>query len=262
MSQELASSNASQVDFETLFSEARNIIETTRPEEGFLDQDMLLSVYENVKASFEEDYQRVEKYGSVLFGEDVDDYGAETTKIFTDWEETDSGPSSTAMVAHAIEQFDLDVSKSVVKAAFISSILAEYPNDLQYHGNEHYRKVLFHGIRMIQTHNNMFKDTNRAFTEPQISVLLAASCIHDLGHEGGDNLREGMYTPGKMEQRAFDIARPYYEAVDMPKDEMGETETIVFCTDITFFAGDNSPCIRMKKIFKHYFPQTLLYNYN
>ena len=157
------------------------------------------------------------------------------------------------MLAAAIEAFDLDPDSLLVRAAFLSSVLAEYPNNLQYHGNEHYRKVLFHAIRLISLHNRLNAGTGNALDHDRMALLLAASCIHDVGHAGGDNMREGIYTPGYMEQRSAEIARPYYEALGMGKQHIAAIETMVFCTDITFFAGDNSPCLRMKKIFKHQF---------
>ena len=254
LSQELARESGADMQIPALFGELRAVIAETLPGSGsFADPADLVQLADKLAQDFDKDYQRVAAFTDLLFGSDIETFGERTTALFTQWEEEGGGPSLPAMVAHAIEQFGLDTKDPCVRAAFVSAILAEYPNSLQYHGNEHYRKVLFHGIRIISTHNGMFKDTNRAINPDQIAVLLVASCIHDLGHEGGDNLRDGVYTPGQMEQYALDLARPYFEALGVPGEQISDIETIVFCTDITFFAGDNSPCIRMKKIYKHYF---------
>lgn len=236
-----------------LFTRLRPVIESVDAEEGFFDKNILLDRCDALERTFDSEYDRVSGVSDLLFGSDMDRFGEQVTKAFAAWENEGGGPSLPAMIAHAVERFDLDPGKPTVQAAFLSSILAEYPNFLKYHGNEHYRKVLLHAIRLITVHNKMFKDTNRALNRDQIAVLLTASCIHDLGHGGVDNLRDGVYTPGKMEQYAFDLSKPYFKALDVPDDETGEIETLVFCTDITFFAGDNSPCVRMKKIYKHYF---------
>ncbi len=253
MSQELAKENSQDMQIPALFNELKPLLDKVETDEEFFEKEELLQSFEKLQQCYDKDYQRVAGFSDLLFGEDIKSFGERVTVVFTEWEEEGGGPSLTTIVAHALEQFDLDVNSPCAKAAFLTAILAEIPNGLQYHGNEHYRKVLFHAIRLIATHNRFFKDTNRAFSPEQILLLLVSSCIHDLGHGGGDNLRDGVYTPGKMEQEAFDFAKPYFEALGLSEDQMKDMETIVFCTDITFFAGDNSPCIRMKKIYKHYF---------
>lgn len=253
MSQELARENTADIQVTALFDESRKVAKAVHTDEKYISEHELLTLIDRLQQSFDKDYQRIAEITDVLFDKDTRSFGEKVTRIFTRWEEEGGGPALPAMIAHAIERFGLDIKDPCVKAAFVSAILAEHPNALQYHGNEHYRKVLFHGIRIICSHNAIYKDTNRAINQGQIAVLLTASCIHDLGHEGGDNLRDGVYTPGHMEQYALDIAKPYFAALDVPEDQIGDIETIVFCTDITFFAGDNSPCIRMKKIYKHYF---------
>lgn len=253
MSQELAQENNADRQIPALFDGLKQVAEGVESEGEFITKEAIDQSIESLRQVYDKDYQRLAVVEDLLFSEKTDLFGEQVTEAFTKWEDEGGGPTLTAMVGHAIEKFDLDINDACVKAAFLAAILAEIPNGLQYHGNEHYRKVLFHGIRLIATHNSIFEGTNRVITKDQIAELLTGSCIHDLGHEGGDNLREGVYTPGKMEQYAFDLARPYFEALGVNKDQLGDIETIVFCTDITFFAGDNSPCIRMKKIYKHYF---------
>lgn len=236
------------------FDPLRAVAESVMPE-AFIDPSALLNRLEELQAVFEGDYGRVSDVRELLLGDDIAAYGTRAAAVFSRWEGEGGGPTLPAMLTHAIEHFGLDPAAPETRAVMMSGVLAEMPNGLQYHGNEHYRKVLFHAIRLIAAHNAMFTkaDPARLLNKGQIAELLCAACIHDLGHEGGDNLRDGVYTPGQMEQLAFDIARPYYEALGLDRDRMGEIETMVFCTDITFFAGDNSPCIRMKKIYKHYF---------
>lgn len=253
MSHELAREMKMDLRIPALFDELKRIAEGIEPEEGFVTQENLLERIEILRESFDRDYARIAACADLLYDSDISGFGRKTTDVFTLWEEEGGGPAMTAVIAQAVDNFGLDPESPCVKAAFFAAILAEIPNTLQYHGNEHYRKVLFHSIRLVSTHNHLFRDTNRAFSRDQIAILLAGSCVHDLGHEGGDNLRDGVYTPGQMEQYALNIAKPYFRALGVSDNDIGDIETIVFCTDITFFAGDNSPCIRMKKIYKHYF---------
>ncbi|MBI4030363.1 MAG: hypothetical protein HY370_01690 [Proteobacteria bacterium] len=256
MGQKSATARAMLQDHMALFDAVGAVIESVNP--GiFVDTDALEAVMGDLRGSFQKDYARVAEFYDLLFGKDITDYGDRVTALFTDWEREGGGPRLPAMIAHAIDFFGLDPSSPEAKAAWISSILSEIPNGLKYHGNEHYRKVMFHAIRLAATHNHLFeKDhSDEVLTRPQLAAMLIAACIHDLGHEGGDNLRDGVYTPGYMEQKALDIVRPYFEAVGLDRDMMGDIETLVFCTDITFFAGDNSPCVRMRKVYRHYFWQ-------
>lgn len=240
--------------FAPLFSVAADIISRIEPS-VFVEKQILTRRYRELCDSFAADCRRVEAVADILTGEEAANYGGRVAETFSRWNEEGGCPSIIALVAHAIGHFGLDPADPLCRAAFVAAVLAEVPNGLQYHGNEHYRKVLFHTIRLAALHNQLSGDRRQvaSFDGRKLGLILTAACIHDLGHEGGDNLRDGIYTPGAMEQRAIDIARPYLEAAGLDRDTIGEIETCVFCTDITFFAGDNSPCVRMKKIFRHYF---------
>ena len=208
---------------------------------------------EQIITQFPKDYERVLGLSDLLTGPDTANYGERAAKVFNEWDASDGGPSLPALQAFAFEHFNLPLGGAPAKAAMLSAVLGEVPNDLLYHGNAHYRKVMFHVIRLIATQiNGDFPYQPLLYSEDWMKLLIA-TVIHDLGHEGGDNLRNGIYTPGYMEQKAYDHARDYYEAIDLNRDFARDVEALIFCTDITFIAGDNSPCIRMKKIYRHFF---------
>lgn len=256
MGQKSAIARAAPQDHMALFDAVELVIESVNPG-VFVNLDVLAGLMEDLRGSFQKDYGRITEFYDILFNKDITKYGDQVTALFRTWEKEGGGPRLPAMIAQAIDFFGLDPSSPEAKAAWVSAILSEIPNDLKYHGNEHYRKVMFHAIRLAVTHNQLFEKEHpgEVLTNRQLFTMLIAACIHDLGHEGGDNLRDGVYTPGYMEQKALDIARPYFEALGLDREMMGDIETLVFCTDITFFAGDNSPCVRMRKIFRHYFWQ-------
>lgn len=236
-----------------LFPIIEKAIDSVAPEQGFLDQDILAERFRALKDIYEDDRARTLDFADILFEEDVQDYGKKIADVFAEWEKAGEGPNLLSMAVVVMERFGIDLGSPEAQSLALCAVLAEYPNNLQYHGNEHYRKVFLHMVRLLSKHNQLFESTNRVLSKMSLAQSLIAACIHDLGHEGGDNMRNGVYTPGFMEQKAFDVARPYLETCGMSADDIGEIETIVFCTDITFFAGDNSPCIRMKKIYKYYF---------
>lgn len=236
----------------------KDLIGSVSPHEAGTEPAVLQDRLDQLLAQFPVDYARMNDLSEVLYAVDSTAYGARATAIFNRWAvEEAGGPSLPAFVAQAMEHFGLPLTGPMARAAMMAAVLAEIPNDLMYHGNEHYRKVMFHTIRLLATHRQINSDTMPVLTDTQMMQVLIAATIHDLGHEGGDNLRDGIYTPGYMEQKAFDMMRPYLEALDLDREFWGDIETIVFCTDITFFAGDNSPCVRMKKIYRNYFVHDL-----
>ncbi len=252
MAHDLATKARAEHPYYRLFQTLEPVLVNTVPEEGFIYPDQLVEHFHVLQDVFEKDMQRMADVTELLFGSDIAAYGPRCTAVFDRWEGEGGCPTLTAMIYQAIQHFDLDLDDKLVRAAYLGAILGEIPNDLEYHGNDHYRKVLFHTIRLIALHNQQ-AEAGQELDNEQIALSLAAACIHDLGHPGGDNAKEGVYAPGLMEQRSFDYARAYLEAVGLTAEQIGQMETIVFCTDITFFAGDNSPCVRMKKIYKHYF---------
>ncbi len=236
-----------------ILASLKDMVQVATPHKFGPLPEALTARIDEICRNFEEGDRRMLDVGDLLFGEDVSAYGARATAVFNRWEQEGGGPSLPVMLAHAAEYFNLPEDSPAMRGAMMAAILAEVPNGLQYHGNEHYRKVLFHTIRLLVTHQSSDFPYQPILNRDDLVKMLIAATIHDLGHEGGDNLREGMYTPGYMEQQAFDIARPYFEALGLERDFWGEIETVIFCTDITFFAGDNSPCVRMKKIYRHFF---------
>lgn len=242
---------------QSLLASLENAILAVRPATEGPDAETLSGVLEECTKKFDVDYARLQDAGDVLFEPDITAYGMRATAIFQRWESEGSGPILPAFIACAADKFRLNTDTPEMQAAMMAAVLAEIPNALQYHGNEHYRKVMFHTIRLLATYNQSDYQVLPVLLPRDITQMLIAAVIHDLGHEGGDNMRDGIYTPGYMEQKATDIVRPYFEHFGLERDFYGDIEAAVFCTDITFFAGENSPCVRMKKIYRHYFTKDL-----
>lgn len=238
----------------TCLSGLRGCIAAVSPHPSGPSMDDLNRRVDDILAGFSLDYGRVVDSADLLFLPDITAYGARTTSVFERWDADPAGsPSLPAFWAYAADRFDLAPDSPLMRIAMMAAVLAEIPNTLLYHGNAHYRKVMFHTIRLISTHRAAKFDGFPVLDEADIYKIMIAATIHDLGHEGGDNLRNDIYTPGYMEQKALDLIRPYFDDMGMDRDFRADIETLVFCTDITFFAGDNSPCVRMKKIYRHFF---------
>lgn len=253
MHQETAKRKHEESWIPRVLADLKALVQTVKPHENGPAPEALIACIDDMSRKIAQDDQRMDDVADVLFGSDTSAYGTRATAVFSRWHSEGGGPVMPVMLAHAADHFGLADNTPTIRAAMMAAILAEIPNHLQYHGNEHYRKVMFHTIRLLATHQSSDFPYQPALNADDVGKMLIAAAIHDLGHEGGDNLRDGIYTPGYMEQQAFDIARPYFEAMGLERDFWGEIETVIFCTDITFFAGDNSPCIRMKKIYRHFF---------
>jgi hypothetical protein len=252
LSQDAALQKNSETDILVLIDELKPLIEQVSPHEGGYSADQILSSAEVLLAELDQNLSDLDEVEELFYGKELAAYGERCATVFKRWDEEGGWPSLLAITMRAWDKFSLPQDK-LFKAAILSAIIAEVPNDLQYHGNTHYRKVLLQSIRLAQTNQKLEGEEHVNLSDENIALLLIAAIIHDLGHEGGDNLRDGIYTPGYMEQKAYDIAHPYFEALELERDQCSSLETLVFCTDITFFAGDNSPCVRMRKIYSYYF---------
>jgi hypothetical protein len=236
-----------------ILSGLENIISAVKSDDSAYSQDVVQACANRVTATFAKDCCRVADIADLLFGPDITTYGDRASAVFVQWEEEGAGPSMAAILAAAADYFQMETSAPEMRAALMAAILADVPNGLLYHNNEHYRKVVFHAVRLLATHRHGHFPYQPLLYNDDILKMLIAAMIHDLGHEGGDNMRGGIYTPGYMEQKACGLMRPYFEALEVDRDFRDEIETMVFCTDITPFAGENTPCVRMKKIYHHFF---------
>lgn len=259
MSQDLAlkksTKNMPEHSFLTLLDNIKEAAANVIPHEQSYDIDDIIKSGDTLQESFGKDYKRLEELSELLFSDETTAYGDRCTAVFERWEKEGGGPSLLTLLAMAWDKFSFpkDGNDPLAKCAVMAAIMGEVPNKLQYHGNEHYRKVLFHTIRMIAVQRGLACAKNRLENDNDARLLMIAAAIHDLGHEGGDNLRDGIYTPGYMEQKAYDMVAPYFEALGMDHDQLKTLQTLIFTTDITFFAGDNSPCVRMRRIYDYFF---------
>lgn len=149
----------------------------------------------------------------------------------------------TALVATAYEK--QENAKNTDSAHWLPSllmagVLGEVVHNLPYHNNLHFRKVTLHAARLIDAHNADQKQKD-PLTPRECALLLIAACIHDLGHDGTGNVGpDGAYSPGRLERRSFEYARPYLEQAGMDQESLSVLETMMICTDAS--RPDNPAC--------------------
>lgn len=178
---------------------------------------------------------------------------AQVAALFRSWHLESGGPSLPAMILAAADAFEIDGETPSLKAALVAGLLGEWANALPYHGNVHYKKVLFHAIRLAAAHNEIHEGTDRVLKPGQIALLMAAAAVHDLGHDGKGNGFGETYVRSRLEQYACDLARPYLYAAGFGPMQYDDLETMILCTEVTPIDSPKNPMRQMKTMWRHCF---------
>ncbi len=234
----------------------------------WISQEELSATIQRVSKRLENDYALAKARLAYIFSKDLDvqHFTAETCKLIHDWHEGEDLFHITSMVLIALEQFgfstlvngEIEVSdpasEPLVRAMLVASILAEVPNNLPYHNNLHFQKVLLHVIRMVAAHNNnLYKDTGHSLDKKDIAKLIIAACIHDIGHEGKGNIIDHKYHLAKIELRSYAYAYPFMRAVRLDDEFLSDIEVMLMTTDISPIGDPISPINQLRKAYEHHF---------
>lgn len=205
--------------------------------------------------TFEKDFQALENEASFLFSVegDSDDLTRQSADLLRKWAVAGS-PSLTALSIFALEHFGIKPPEDLVQAVLISSVLGEVENELSYHNNMHYRKVLVNVIRLVTMHNYIYEGTARSFDVNQIGQLIIGACIHDLGHDGLGNTIKGVFTQGRLEKLSFDLITPYLRAVGYNEDKrLADLRVMLLCTEVTPLDDPGNPMNQMKAAYRYHY---------
>jgi hypothetical protein len=141
----------------------------------------------------------------------------------------------------------------LVQTLLAASVLGEIPHTLSYHNTAHFRKVLYHAIRLIVTDRTLSGPAQPGLSKEQAVLLMIAACIHDLGHDGSSNIASGQYEPGRLEQRSCALAEPYLTAAGMSEGALSYLRTMVLCTDASRPDNPSCPLSQLKAAYHHHF---------
>lgn len=213
----------------------KNVVLESGPSSNWVKDNFTLSVLEIIVEHLEEDLQTLEAQAVFIFSTHIETESLtrESVDLLRRWHLEGRGVSLSALCIFALEYFGIQNHKDLIQAVLMASVLGEIPNDLEYHNNMHYRKVLFQTIRLIAVHNDIYAGTARVFSDRQIGLLLIAACIHDLGHDGTGNVVKGVFQQGRLERQAFELADPCLRAVGLSDEEaLIAVKTMLLCTDV------------------------------
>lgn len=134
-----------------------------------------------------------------------------------------------------------------------SAVLGEVENGLTYHNNSHFRKVLFHVIRLIAAHNHIFENSNLVLDEQKIALLLACACAHDLGHSAQGNFENRKYVFAAQERRSFGYVKPFLLDLGFTSSMCDDVYMMIVTTDVTPFGDPLSPANQLRSAYEYHF---------
>ena len=222
----------------------------------WVDKSVLHATHTKVLNSFERDLADLREPAGFIFSTrtESESLTEQNVELLRRWQLMGDGPTLAALAALAFEHFQIEKRDELMKAILIAGVLGEIPNDLSYHNNMHYRKVLLQTIRMIAVHNGIYAGTSRAFTGEQIALLLIAACVHDLGHDGKGNTVRGVFEQGRLERRSFDLAAVYLKAVGFKDSKtLEDLRIVILCTEVTPLGDPGNTMSQMKAAYRYHF---------
>lgn len=193
---------------------------------------------------------------TLLFDPPGPDWAQQIESLFSAWE-TDRhahGPDLSDLVRIGLIRFGVDPESVYAQGAAIAAILGETDNPMEFHNPAHHRKVLFHGLRLIEENNRLFANDPRAILAPEETALaMTAICIHDLMHDGKGNGHGESYVPGRLEQHSFDRARPWLHAAGLDSEDLLDIEVLILSTEVTPINDPAAPAARMRSAYDFHF---------
>lgn len=231
------------------------VISKVEPDKSWKNSGLVDKTRKRICDSFESDMQALESEALFLFSTQTESENLtqQSADVLKKWHIA-GAPSLTALCVFALENFEIEAPEDFIQGVLVSSILGEVENDLSYHNNMHYRKVLFNVIRMLSIHNFIYEGTARSFDVQQICLMLMGACAHDLGHDGLGNTVKGVFSQGRLEKLSYDLALPYFNAVGFADEKaLTDFRVMLLCTEVTPLDDPGNPMNQMKAAYRFHY---------
>lgn len=158
-------------------------------------------------------------------------------------------PSLSAFVFFGVTKFGISLETAEARIALTSATLGEIPNDMLFHNNARYRKVLISTIRQISIHNNLYHDTEWELDPRDISMMMAAANIQDFMYttvvNGGHSLQ--------FKEKSFEAAKPFLREAGADEGFLEDLETVVLSTRVNTLDQSDESFLQVKSAYRHYF---------
>lgn len=233
----------------------RNLFQEKDFSSPWLERTRLCQIITNVEQDLERDHAFLHQHAAFIFevSEKLENQTRNTIELFRQFTLGGACPSLTALCLFAMERFGVrdDVLRRLV---LVASVMGEVENEMKYHSNMHYRKVLFQLIRMVAVYNDIYEGTSRVLDQRRIAILLATACIHDFAHDGKGNTIKGVYIPHRLEQNSYDLVEPVFKAAGFTnKDDLNMIHVMLLCTDVTPFKDPGNAVNQAKTAYRYHF---------
>ncbi len=205
----------------------KNIVEQVAKPQWCSQKDILTAI-SDVDDALHNDLKSIKKYDCIFETGTQNDL----VDLLRMWHIADNSPSLSALCITACDEFGVN-SPDLRQTVMMAGILGDVTNDNPYHNNLHFKKVLLQSIRMIAVHNAIYEGTEKTLNEYDITTLIIAACIHDLGHDGRGNTLKGVYEESRLERQSFSYAESYLRACGMDKSQLNALKVMLLTTDVT-----------------------------
>ncbi len=205
--------------------------------------------------SLPDQLKTLKKEGRFIFhaDSDADRLSKNNLDLLRGWHTQGKSPSLTALCIYGIENLRLNLAPDIQQAVLTASILGELDHPLPYHNNMHFRKVLLQMLRLVTVHNEIYHGTARALDPNKVALLMAAVCVHDLGHDGMGNTLKGIHHPGFIERRSFMLAEPYLRMAGLGDVALNDLKVLLLSTDVSPLADPGNYMNQMKAAYRFHY---------
>lgn len=221
------------------------------------DKEEIRGVVSRVSSTIEQETQIAKQALAYAFdgGSDVPVHTQKTLEFIEEY--LQDSRQLLSLPAMCLAAFDLfggfEGKHNLTHPVLAAAVFGEIHNDLDYHNNAHYKKVLLHTIRLIAAHNRMFSGRGAALKPEQISQMLATACAHDIGHEAKGNFVDRKYVFASQEQKSYGYVSPFLSFMGYTSGQCEEVRIMFLTTDVTPFGDISSPSNQLRMAYEMHF---------
>ena len=163
--------------------------------------------------------------------------GEQVARAYTSYTARDY-PSIPAILAASMDRLGCGPDRPIRRAAMTASVLASVPCANTYHNVNHAREVVCSAVWLSEANAALAAEGRPGaltLSPEDDSLLLLLAAMHDIGHDGGTNVRiEGgarYRVPYRLEDRSFALMHPVLRRAGFHHAELSEIRAIIRSTD-------------------------------
>ncbi|MCE7886354.1 MAG: hypothetical protein DYH13_02475 [Alphaproteobacteria bacterium PRO2] len=251
---ELADEN-NKLDWAATLRAMSPAFDAIRPDASWATRNTVHQTAQKIIETLEQDAATLESEANFIFSHAAGGEGMtpQSVAMLLRWHIAERTPSLSSLAIFAARNLAFGMPPEIARGVLAASVIGEAENNLPYHNNLHYKKVLFQTMRLIAMHNHIYEGTDQALDGKKTGLLIIAACIHDLGHDGKGNTIKGVFEPGRLERRAFKLAFPYLEACGIDYADLEKLRVMLLCTDVAPLGDPANPVNQMKSAYRYHF---------